>query len=286
MKIYYVYEILNPNTNQPFYVGWTSRSSELRFKEHIRETRNKIVNIDKVNTIKNLIKQGNPPFFKIVLKTENKELSLKKEIDLIDYYGRIKDGGILTNISKGGEHHSVSNTTKKRLSEYRKNKTYVELYGEDKASSIKKSLSKRFKGQNNPMFGKTHTTEARKKMSEKNKGKIAHPISDYQKEKIRESNKNRVWTDEMRSKASESQKKRYLERPESFKGYKKTDEHKHNLSKVRKGTGTVYNFVHKDGRTFTGTAPQLSEMVNSHPAESWKLVKGQYKTHKGWKVQE
>jgi group I intron endonuclease len=284
MKIYYVYEILNPDTNQPFYVGWTSRSSELRFKEHIRETRNKIVNIDKVNIMKNLIDQGKEPFFKIVFETENKELSLKKEMELIDYYGRIKDGGILTNISKGGEHHSVSPAIKKRLSGYRKNKSYEELYGEDKASSLKKSLSERFKGSNNPMFGKTHTEESKKKMSEKVKGKIAHPISEYQKEKIRESNKNRIWSDEMRKKVSESQKKRYLERPESFKSYEMTDEHRKTISQARRSTANVYNFIHKDGSTFSGSIRQLSELVSSNPAEPWKLVKGQYKTHKGWRL--
>lgn len=71
------------------------------------------------------------------------------------------------------------------------------------------------------------------------------------------------------------------------KGIKKqpfTIEHRKAISRARTDSATIYNFVHKDGTTFTGTTRQLSEMVGSHPAESWKLVKGQYKTHKGWKV--
>lgn len=286
MKNYYVYEIVNPITNQIFYIGWTSRSSEFRFKEHIRETRNKVVNIDKVNIIKDILKQGEEPVFKIVFQTSDKELSIKKETELIEYYGRIKDGGILTNISKGGEHHIVSEATKKRLSKNRKNKSYIELYGKERASKIKKNLSEKSKGSNNNMFGKTHSDEARRKMSEKLKGRSSHSVGDYQKERIRESNKNRVWTEEMRKKVSESQKKRYQERPESFKTYKRTSAHRKAISQARTNSAAVYNFIHKDGSKFTGTTRELSEMLGSHPAESWKLVNRQYKTHKGWKVSE
>ena len=67
-------------------------------------------------------------------------------------------------------------------------------------------------------------------------------------------------------------------------GIAKSEDHKQALSKAKKGTGTVYNFIHKDGHTFTGTSPQLSEHVGSNPAEAWKLVAGKYKTHKGYKV--
>ena len=71
------------------------------------------------------------------------------------------------------------------------------------------------------------------------------------------------------------------------KGIKKapfTLEHRKAISQARTNSAAVYNFIHKDGSVFTGTSRQLSEKTGSHPAESWKLVKGQYKTHKGWKV--
>jgi hypothetical protein len=28
----------------------------------------------------------------------------------------------------------------------------------------------------------------------------------------------------------------------------------------------------------------LSKITGAHPTEAWKLVVGQYKTHKGWKL--
>jgi hypothetical protein len=86
-------------------------------------------------------------------------------------------------------------------------------------------------------------------------------------------------TDKTKRKISEAKKGHTYN-----KGVPKSEAHKRSLSKVKKGTGTVYNFVHKDGHTFTGTAPQLSEHVGSNSAEAWKLVVGKYKTHKGYKV--
>lgn len=285
MKNYYVYEIVNPITNRPFYIGWTSRSGELRFKEHIRETRNKVVNIDKVNIIKDILNQGAEPVFNIVFQTSDKGLSVKKETELIEYHGRIKDGGILTNISKGGEHHIVSDDTKKRLSKKRKNKSYIELYGEERASKIKKNLSEKSKGANNNMFGKNHSDEAKRKMSEKLKGRPNHPVGDYQKERIRESNKSRVWTDEMRKKMSESQKQRYKERPDTFVKPEWKPESRLKIGVATKSRATQYTFYHAEHGNFYGTTGDLARAYNfSRPSEAYKLVKGEYKSYKGWKL--
>jgi hypothetical protein len=96
----------------------------------------------------------------------------------------------------------------------------------------------------------------------------------------------RTHSQETREKISAGQKKRKLERPESFKTYERTDEHRKAISRARIDSAAVYNFIHKDESTFTGTTRQLSEMLGSHPAESWKLVKGHYKTHKGWRLND
>jgi hypothetical protein len=93
-----------------------------------------------------------------------------------------------------------------------------------------------------------------------------------------------------------------------FYGMKHTEETKRKISEKKKGQGLgipkgpfseetkqrmaasararadVYNFVHKDGSTFTGSTRDLAEMLGTNPAEPWKLVKGQYKSHKGWKL--
>jgi hypothetical protein len=285
MKKYYVYEIINPNTNLPFYIGWTSRSAELRYREHIRETRTKVVNYEKVSVIKELLNIGVIPRFNIMYETFDKDASINKEIELIGKYKRIKDGGILTNISKGGEHHTVSSEVKQKLSDLRKGKTYEELFGETKAADLKKNLSDKSKGSNNNMFGKTHTADARQKMSQKLTGQVSHPISEYQKDKIRESNKNRVWTEEMCKKVSESQKQRYKERPESFKTYERTEEHKKSVGAATKSRAVRYTFKHPDHGEFYGTTGDLAKAYKfSQGTEAYKLVKGEYKSYKGWKL--
>jgi hypothetical protein len=282
-KIYYVYEIIDPRTEKPFYVGWTSRKSDLRFGEHLRETRSKVVNLEKVNILKDILKENLKPIMKVVYQCSDKENSIKEEIRLIDFYGRIKDGGILTNISKGGEHHVVSDEVKKYLSELRKDKTYEELLGKEKAEDLKKRISERVSGKSNPMYGKKHSAESRKRMSEKLKGKIAHPVSEYQKEKIRESNKNRVWTEEMREKMSASQKQRFKERPESFKGVSWSEEQKKKISERTKNRAAKYTFKHPDHGEFYGTTGDLARAYDfSRPSEAYKLVKGEYKSYKGW----
>ena len=68
------------------------------------------------------------------------------------------------------------------------------------------------------------------------------------------------------------------------KGIPKSEEHKQKISEFRKASAQRYKFEHQDGRIFEGSTRELADMLKSNPAEPWKLVKGIYKTHKGWKV--
>jgi hypothetical protein len=131
-----------------------------------------------------------------------------------------------------------------------------------------------------------------KMLSEKTKGvsmlercgvPYAHEISVYQKEKIRESNKSRVWTNEMRQKVSESQKQRYKERPESFKQHDWKPESRKKMSISAKNRAAKYTFHHPNHGTFYGTTGDLARAYDfSRPSEAYKLVKGEYKSYKGW----
>lgn len=113
----------------------------------------------------------------------------------------------------------------------------------------------------------------------------AHEISEYQKEKIRESNKNRVWTKEMRQKVAESQKQRFKERPESFKQHDWKPESRKKISESTKSRANKYIFVHLDHGEFYGTTGDLAKAYNfSRTSEAYKLVKGEYKSYKGWRL--
>ena len=58
----------------------------------------------------------------------------------------------------------------------------------------------------------------------------------------------------------------------------------HNLNESRRDA-TIYNFVHKDGREFTGTRYELKEADPSVSiGELGVLIKGGYKSHRGWKI--
>ena len=100
--------------------------------------------------------------------------------------------------SLSGEKHPnygkhLSDETKNKISE--KNKGHASRLGAKNSPEHNKKISEalkgRFTGENNPMYGKSpaikgkhHTEEAKKKISDGNKGKI---ISDETKEKLKES---------------------------------------------------------------------------------------------------
>ena len=61
--------------------------------------------------------------------------------------------------------------TKELLSQQRKGKKWEDLYGEEKAKTMKEHLSLKIKNENNPMFGKKHSDSTKELMSEKAKGR-------------------------------------------------------------------------------------------------------------------
>lgn len=76
-------------------------------------------------------------------------------------------------------------------------------------------------GENHPFYGKHHTAETRRKMSESRKGK---PKTEEWKNKIGESNKGKKMSEEARRKVSEARKGKHL-----------SEEHKKKISEAQKG---------------------------------------------------
>lgn len=90
---------------------------------------------------------------------------------------------------------------------------------------------------------------------------------------------------ETKRKISESQKKRKLLRPESFKTYQRTTAHRTALSTRAKAQANHYRFVHPEHGEFYGTTGDLAKAYNfSRTSEAYKLVKGEYKSYKGWRL--
>jgi len=102
-SMYYVYVLIDPRNNQPFYVG---KGKGKRVKSHYYNWSS----IDKSNPhkarkIKKLKKLGWEPKYEIVFESKNENLVFEKEKELIAKWGRIDvdKKGILTNINPGGE---------------------------------------------------------------------------------------------------------------------------------------------------------------------------------------
>lgn len=117
---YYVYILLDDNCEgnydnefcsikyKPFYVGKGDCFSKNKTKRHLvhyKETQKKIKKISnnhKFNKIKKLQEQGFTPNFIIAYENDDEKKVLDVECKLINFYGKEKNGGILTNISDGG----------------------------------------------------------------------------------------------------------------------------------------------------------------------------------------
>jgi len=105
---FYVYELVNPITNLPFYVGKGRDNrawKQIQLRNNIKESK---YNPHKYNTIKKLINDQQVIIIRIVLSTLNEQEAFEVEQDLIATYKRVNEGGILTNICRGGEGSTVN----------------------------------------------------------------------------------------------------------------------------------------------------------------------------------
>lgn len=187
--MYYVYELIDPRNNMPFYVGKGSGRRAVTHLWPVPETRNEY----KENKIAAIRNHGLEPIIKYVAENIVDEgLAYKIEEDLIKQYGRkgYDENGILTNICKDARPPN------------HKGKTYEDIYGEVKAKEQRALRAKLQKerggygpakhsketidklkqwgiGKNNPMFGKHHSKETIEKIIKNRKllnGK-EHPLS-------------------------------------------------------------------------------------------------------------
>jgi group I intron endonuclease len=181
---YYVYELIDPRNNLPFYVGkGTILDNKNRRYRRIYDHLNLR---DKSNRFKNRVinkirKHGLEVKFNIIQEFTCESEAFALEITLIKKHGkRIDNSGILTNLTDGGEGVSgnlVSEKTKQLMSiraKERLEKYGVNFKGKHHLEENKRKFSESRRGKNcgqkNPMFGKKHTLESKQKMADKQKG--------------------------------------------------------------------------------------------------------------------
>lgn len=180
--MYYVYELIDPRVNFPFYVG---KGKNDRVYFHLSEkSRAKTDNERKFNKIQKIRKEGYEPEIKIVKYFENEDDAYDYEEQLIKKYGRVRydENGILMNICESSRPPRL------------KGRTYQEIYGDNWEEQIQKRMKTKEERKN---YGgvKKHTEETKKKISEKVAGKnnpsYGVPCSEERKRKISERAKQR-----------------------------------------------------------------------------------------------
>jgi hypothetical protein len=148
-----LYRHIRLDKNEPFYIG-------------IGRNLRRAYRTDDRNDIWNKITNKTEYKVEILFDDLSWEDACKKEKEFISMYGRIKYGGILANITLGGEGGVYEKTKEHRI----------------KISNTLKSVLKQDhnKGFKNPMFGKKHNEEAKNNISLKNKGKRSKIVVDIQ----------------------------------------------------------------------------------------------------------
>ena len=172
--MFYVYQLSNPITSIPFYVGvgkLNRRSHCTREQQHIIDAKRFAAgkkvhnpNLHKLRTILKILTAGLEPVISRVASFDNEKDAFDEEIRLIRFYGRADLGtGPLTNLTDGGEGGlNVSAETRAKISAKNKGKPSklrgrkLGPYSEERKHNISKSVQ----GRTSPNKGRTMTKPA------------------------------------------------------------------------------------------------------------------------------
>lgn len=199
-----IYILVDPKTNKVRYVGQTTKKLEQRLSSHINKARNTPNRTTHKNTwIKSLIKEDLKPIIKLIEIVSEDEWKEKEKY----YIKKYKElGEDLLNLSEGGDSGSMpggkrvwkseieKSEWRKKIIESLKKRNITEEersvmaekcrkthLGKKRTNETKKKLSDSKLGDKNPMYGKKHSEERKKQISEQHKGK---KLSDETKKKI------------------------------------------------------------------------------------------------------
>lgn len=188
--MYYIYKIVDPRTNAPFYIGkGKGRRAETHLWD-IPDTRNKY----KENKIAEIRNCGFEPIIVYLAEDiQDETLAYDIEAELISYYGRkgYEKNGILTNVC-------IDNRPPNH-----KGKTYEDIYGVSRAKE-QRELRSRLQRERGGYGPKTHSAETKEKIKEKssgeNNGMYGKNHSDEVKRKIGTANRKYVGRNNKKSK--------------------------------------------------------------------------------------
>ena len=144
--MFYVYALIDPTTNKPFYIG---KGSGYRIRAHFTPGSLK-ANTLKVTKIKSLLSAGIKPIAEHVAKNLSEDDAFELERFIISELGRIDLGtGFLTNHTDGGEGASGA-IHKPRTKQFREHLSKIKT-GIKASNETKAKLSIVSSGSGNPM---------------------------------------------------------------------------------------------------------------------------------------
>lgn len=230
MNEYYVYMWIRTDTNDPFYVGKGKGDRAYSF-----QSRNKY--------FKDVIKYCNNNNIDVCVCILHENLSEKEALEYecwyIDYF--INECGYsLTNMTWGGDGgNKFSFLSEKEKEEYRK-KMSESCKGKNKGhrhtDESKRKMrenSPDYTGKNNPFYGKHHSEETKKILSQKtHQNNLGKHHSEEKKRKISESRKGIVFSDSTIKKMRENN----LGEKNPNYGKHVTEKHKEAMKKLYKKT--------------------------------------------------
>jgi len=153
VKVYRIYELVDPRTNVIFYVGketlLPSGKSDRQYKHLYQSQNNKGINKNKETIIRDILNSGHEPIFNVIDTFTDENMALITEKQIIDKHGLNN----LTNIycgggSRGSNRKPVSIETAKRISNTKLNNYRLGITKPTKHSEEWKTQLK----VNNPSF--------------------------------------------------------------------------------------------------------------------------------------
>jgi hypothetical protein len=191
---YYVYHIINPNTNRIFYVG---KGCGTRCKQHLTDKKQYAHNKRLNGYIRNLIENNTPPIIIKIQENLNEDYAYELEEQEIKKYGRVgfEENGILLNILDSGRPPAFKGE---------EHPWYGRKHTEE--SKQKMSQTKKEYYALNPKVGTKHTEETKQKISRANKGKKPSPEAI---EKTRQGNLGKKQTEHQKQRVRETRQKKW-----------------------------------------------------------------------------
>ena len=207
--------------------------------------------------------------YRIIFLKQNltEEEAFKHEIYMIAVLGRKDLGtGILHNRTDGGDGTS----------------------GFTHDEETKKILSEKLKGENNPMYGKSHSQKSKRKISEENKGKLMGEKNPcYGRKGEKHPHYGKKHTEEYKTKMSEER----MGEKNPFYGKKHTEETRKKMSATRTGennpTAKTFSVISPNREVIhSKNCSKFCEDNNLHKGAFSQVLNGKRKSHKGFRLYE